>query len=77
MLRGRRGCWVAEDPQWRVGRPGLQGYQMLRASEGLLTGLDFVQKGNVGTLKDFQQEGTLCLDLYFRKITLVTVWKMG
>lgn len=34
-------------------------------------------EGNVGTLKDFKQEGTLCLDLYFRKITVVTVWKMG
>lgn len=25
----------------------------------------------------FEQAGTLCLDLYFRKITCVTQWKMG
>lgn len=31
-------------------------------------------EGNMGTLKDFKQEGTLCLDVYFRKIPVVTVW---
>ena len=41
--------------------------------------MDFIQKGMCpeGTLKDFKWEAIFYLDLYFRKMTLVTVWKMA
>lgn len=35
-------------------------------------GFAFYLEGNVETLKDLKQEGVLCLDVYFRKITLGT-----
>lgn len=70
---GKAGVLGGRGPTAARGEPDLEGSRMAGVSDGLLMGLDFMQKGNVGTLKDFQQEGTLCLDLYFRKITLVTV----
>lgn len=39
---------------------------------GPASGIGFYLEGNVETPEEFKQEDILCLDLYFRKITLVT-----
>lgn len=64
-------CWKAEGLWQSVGS------QRRKVPGRPAWGLGLCPEGNTGTVKDSKKEGTLCLDLHFRKITLVMVWKMG